>query len=189
MADEKALIPIEEQTVDFYGDKITTALVDVDERTMMYVPIKPISDYLGLAWSGQFERIQRDRILSEVAQLIRITRIKSESQRGRPDNLCLPIEFLNGWLFGITVSKVKPELQEKVLQYQRECYRILWEAFNPQPVSAQDFEETQEGTMALEQIRGMGLAIAHMAEQHLQTERRLNKAAKVFTNFDLRLLI
>jgi len=80
MADEKALIPIEEQTVDFYGDKITTALVDVDGRTMMYVPIKPISDYLGLAWSGQFERIQRDRILSEVAQLIRITRIKSDSE-------------------------------------------------------------------------------------------------------------
>src|SRR3954452_7181744 len=58
MPEEKALVPVEEQTVDFYGDAITAALVEVDGNTSMYVPIKPISDYLGLAWSGQFERIQ-----------------------------------------------------------------------------------------------------------------------------------
>jgi hypothetical protein len=42
MADDKALVPVEEQTVDFYGDAITTALVEVNGRTTMYVPIKPI---------------------------------------------------------------------------------------------------------------------------------------------------
>ena len=63
MSDEKALIPIEEQKVDFYGDEITTALVNVSGCTMMYVPIRPICEYLGLIWSGQFERIQRDPVL------------------------------------------------------------------------------------------------------------------------------
>jgi hypothetical protein len=33
----------------------------------------------------------------------------------------------------------------------------------------------------------MGLAIAHMAEQQIEMEQRLNKAAKVFTSFDRRL--
>ncbi len=41
--------------------------------------------------------------------------------------------------------------------------------------------------MALEQIREMGLAIARMAEQQIEMEQRLNKAAKVFTSFDRRL--
>lgn len=112
MESEKALVPIEEQKINFYSDEIITALVDVNGHTRIYVPIQPICKYLGLAWSGQFERIQRDRILSEVSELIRVTRINSETQRGRPDNLCLPVEFLNGWLFGINVSRVKPEMQE-----------------------------------------------------------------------------
>lgn len=183
MAEEKALIPLEEQTVDFYGDEITTAIVDIDGRSRLYVPIKAISDYLGLAWSGQFERIQRDRILSEVATLIRVTRITATG--GSPGSLCLPIEYLNGWLFGVNVNRVKPEMQEKVLQYQRDCYRVLWEAFNVQaPVTIQS-------TSALEQIRATALAVAQLAEQQMEMEgrltKRLDKAAEVFIGFDRRL--
>lgn len=183
MADEKAIIPVEEQTVNFYGDEITIAIVDVDGRSRLYIPIKAISDYLGLAWSGQFERIQRDLILSEVALLIRITRITATG--GSPSSLCLPIEYLNGWLFGVNVKRVKPELQKKVLQYQRDYYRVLWEAFNTQaPVTVQN-------TSALEQIRATALAIAQLAEQQMEMEgrltKRLDKAAEVFIGFDRRL--
>src|SRR5256885_10523763 len=124
---------------------------------MMYVPIKAISNYLGLAWSGQFERIQRNPVLSEVAELIRVTRMKSESRRGNPDNICLPIEYLNGWLFGIQASRIKPELREKVIRYQRDCYRVLWEAFNPQALTS-----SSTGSSALEQIRATALAVAQL---------------------------
>lgn len=151
----------------------------------MYVPIQPLCKYLGLVWSGQFERIQRDAVLSEEAKLIRVTRINSESQRGRPDNLCLPVEFLNGWLFGINASRVKPELRDKVIQYQRDCYRMLWEAFNAQAPAA------TQSTSALEQIRATALAVAQLAEQQMEMENRLTKrldnAAKVFIGFDRRL--
>lgn len=74
MSDEKALIPIEEQTVDFYGDEITTALVDVDGNTTMYIPLRPIRDYLGLSWSDQRERTMRDPVLSKEVALVRVTR-------------------------------------------------------------------------------------------------------------------
>ena len=43
--------------------------------------------------------------------------------------VCLQLEMLPGWLFGIEVNRVKPELREKIRIYRRECYRILWEAF------------------------------------------------------------
>ena len=123
--EEKALVPTATQEVNFYGDLITVATVN----DTPYVAIKPISDYLGLRWSGQFERIQRDPVLSEEAKLIRVIRINSESQRGRPDNLCLPLEYLPGWLFGIDANRVKPELRDGIIRYQRECFRILWQAF------------------------------------------------------------
>lgn len=41
----------------------------------------------------------------------------------------LPLEFLNGWLFGINVNRVKPELREAVFRYRKECYDVLAEAF------------------------------------------------------------
>jgi hypothetical protein len=185
VGNEKALVPVEEQTVDFYGDKITITLVEVNGDRTFYVPIKAISDYLGLAWSGQFERLQRDPILSEVSQLIRITRMKSEDRRGNPDALCLPVEYLNGWLFGISANRVKPELREKVLQYQRDCYHVLSEASNIRRSTP-----TQQ-TSALEQIRSTALAVAQLAEQQMQMEqhltRRLDKAAEVFVGFERRL--
>src|SRR5437762_4736132 len=37
---EKKVLAVDEQTVDFYGDEIITALVEVDDHTTMYVPIK-----------------------------------------------------------------------------------------------------------------------------------------------------
>jgi P22_AR N-terminal domain/ORF6C domain len=183
MSDEKALVPIEEQSVDFYGDEIPTALVDIDGRSCLYIPIKPISDYLGLAWSGQFERIQRDLVLSEVAAVIRLTRITATG--GVPGSLCLPIEYLNGWLFGVNASRVKATLREKIVRYQRDCYRVLWEAFNtPSPIAI-------NSTSTLEQIRTTALAVAQLAEQQMEMEQkftqRLDKAAEVFVSFDRRL--
>ncbi len=186
--EEKALIPIEEQKVDFYGDEITTALVEVEGQSVMYIPLRPICEYLGLSWSGQRERTIRDRVLSQEVALVRVTR--STATGGIPDSLCLPVDFLNGWLFGINASRVKPEHQEKVIRYQRECYRVLREAFNPQPLTDLDLEQTQ-ATQALEQIKATGLAVAKLAEQQIEMEKRLtkrfDKAAQVFTSFDSRL--
>jgi hypothetical protein len=123
MSDEKALVPIEEKQVDFSGDELTAVLVQTAVGEQVYVPVKPLSDALGLAWSGQYERLQRDEVLAEEAKLIRVTRIKPE--RGNPDILCLPLEFVPGWLFGINAARVRPELREKITRYRRECYRVL----------------------------------------------------------------
>jgi hypothetical protein len=46
--------------------------------------------------------------------------------------LCLPLKYLDGWLFGVNANRVKPELRGRVIQYQRECYDILARAFQAQ---------------------------------------------------------
>ncbi len=191
MESKNVLIPVDEQMIDFYGDEITTALIKLDEHFQMYVPLRPICKYLGLAWSGQFERINRDPVLSKEVRFVRVTR--TNSRGGDPDTLCLPLEFLNGWLFGVNASRVKPELKEKVIRYQRECYKILWQAFQYETSSIVDTNEVVQpaSIVALEQIREMGLAIAHMAEQQIEMEQRVNarldRAAKVVGDIQRRL--
>jgi hypothetical protein len=44
--------------------------------------------------------------------------------------VCLPLDYVSGFLFGLNATRVKPELRERVILYQRECYKVLAEAFN-----------------------------------------------------------
>jgi hypothetical protein len=181
MNDKPALIPTSERFVDFYGDDLLAILVD-DEP---FIALKPICDYLGLAWNAQYERVQRDPVLSEVAQLVRITEVGKSG--GRPEYLCLPLKYLNGWLFGISVSRVKESLRDRIMQYQRDCYDVLAQAFQNRSMEVRPSSQ-------LMQIRELGLAIAQMAEQQMAlenrmytTESRLDKAAQVVGDISKRL--
>ena len=190
MSDEQALIPIEERQVDFYGDDIIAVLVDVNGDEHVYIPIRPICTYLGLTWPGQTERLRRDPVLSQEVQGVRVTRTpNSEATRagGSQTMLCLPLDFLNGWLFGINATRVKEEHREKVIRYQRECYRILAEAFQVKSAITTPSSSIQ----VLEQLRETGLAIAQLAEQQIAIEtrltNRLDKAAQVVGDIQRRL--
>jgi hypothetical protein len=193
MNEEMALVPIEERKVDFYGDESTAVLVEIDGRQQIYVPVRPISEYLGLAWSAQLQRMRRDEVLAE--GLTSVSVMNTQVQQ-RYDVVCLQLELLPGWLFGISASRVRPDLQAKIKRYRRECYRVLWEAFQVE-ASAGVVDEVETvpsvSTVALEQIREMGLAIAHMAEQQIEMEQRLttrlDRAAQVVGDIGRRLSV
>jgi hypothetical protein len=183
---EKALQALEQKTVLFYDDEITAVLVAEDERQEVYVPIRPICDFLGIDWSSQRRRINRDPVLSEVTMSVVITATDIAPKSRRPQKssmLCLPLDFLNGWLFGVSAQRVKSELRERVIIYQRECYKILSDAF----------QETQEektavtpNIAALQQVKALGQALINLAEEQIeqevrlsQTEQRLDQAVVV----------
>jgi len=126
-SENAALVPIEERRILFYGDEIATMLVDQDGRHQVYVQLRPICEYLGLSWAGQLERARRDPVLNEALAVIRVTRTTATG--GVPAMISLPLDLLPGWLFGIDTRRVKTELQEKITRYRRECFRVLWEAF------------------------------------------------------------
>ena len=187
MSEERALIPVEERIVDFYGDKISAVLVDVDDQQQVFVPLRPICDYLGVAWSGQYERLQRDPVLSEVITSVRVTRTEDQAR----EMICLPLDYLNGWLFGINASRVKAEIRENLIRYQRECYRVLADAF----LRPGEMVVTPQ-TAAILQIREMGLAITRMADEMLALEQRtatvetrLDRAAAFVGNINKRLTV
>lgn len=170
MSKKDALIPIEERQVDFYGDTITGALVELeDERELrVYVPVRPLCDYMGVNWSGQRQRIMRDPVLSKLVETVRIER---GATGGNPNVMCLPLDYLNGWLFGINASRVREEIRSKVIQYQEYCYRVLFEAFHvvkPREVNLTDQQA------ALLQIHEIGRAIMRLAEEQMQLEGRVS---------------
>jgi len=162
---EQALVPVEQKVVLFYEDEITA--VQMVDGTV-FVPVRPLVEHLGLSWSGQRERINRDAVLFEESATVRVTRTEGDRQITR-ELLCLPLDYLNGWLFGVSADRVKPEIRERLIRYQKECYRVLARAFVKEP-SASDVSPT---TATLLQVREMGRAIMQMAEEQIEFERRL----------------
>ncbi len=166
-----ALTPIEVRTVEFYGDEITGALVRAGDEAQVYVPIRPICDYLGLAWSGQFERIKRDEVLSEAIKGVRVTRTPQEG--GTQEMICLPLELLPGWLFGVNAARVKAELREKIIRYRRECYRRLWDVFKHDILPATELALRPAGQSGAALAYELATAVANLAREQMEAERRL----------------
>ena len=181
MADETtqpgtpALVPVREAHVDFYGDKLLAAQMADEE---IYVPVRVLCDYLGLSWPGQFERIRRDPVLNEALAVVRVTRTTATG--GVPDMVCLPLKFIPGWLFGIQAGRVRAELRDKILRYQRECFDVLWRAFKADIVPVKPSSTTLSGAaLALE----IGEAITNLARQQLELEGRVTTIADYTRGF------
>ena len=115
-----ALIPIEQKTILFYEDEVTAVRAG-DGR--IFVPVRSIVERLGLNWSGQYSRIRRDPVLSQVQGGCVI-----QTPGGRQEAVSIPLDYLSGFLFGINAHRVKPEYREDVIRYQMECYKVLSEA-------------------------------------------------------------
>ncbi|MDG6843479.1 phage antirepressor N-terminal domain-containing protein, partial [Glaesserella parasuis] len=108
---------ISTQTISFNNQ----ALITFEQNGTRYTAMKPICENIGLAWEPQLLRIKRDDILSST---MIITIIVAEDGKNR-EMVCLPIEYLNGWLFGIDVKRCKPEIRETLIKYKKECYQAL----------------------------------------------------------------
>jgi hypothetical protein len=163
------LVPQAERTVDFYGDQISVALVGEGEESEVYVPLRTITEFLGLGWGSQFNRLQRDEVLKARVQMITV-----HGADGRPrDMVSLPLDLLPGWLFGITTSRVREDLVPKLRRYREECFRILWREYQRELMQRQQIQTQVVPRAPLAQVREMGLAIAQLAEQQMALEGRV----------------
>ncbi len=100
-----ALQAVEGQTdkvleFDFDGDRLLLKLLD----GRPYVALKPICDFLKVDWSSQYQRIQDDDVLDAEQRTMNFT--KPGEKQERPMT-ALPIEFLHGWIFGISAKRLR----------------------------------------------------------------------------------
>ena len=103
-------------TIDFNGQPLIT----IEQDGIHYTAVKPICENIGLNWDAQRKRISRDDVLSEGAVIM-----TAPSKGGNQEMLCLPIDYLNGWVFGVDAKRVKPEIKDTLIQYKKECYKVL----------------------------------------------------------------
>ena len=106
------------EVVRFYEDEV---LLVVREKEP-FVPLKTIVENLGLRWQPQHRK------LFENPNRWQVQVIKVKAQDGKLREMtCIPLYKLPAWLATISPRKVKPELREKLLRYQEECDKVLWD--------------------------------------------------------------
>lgn len=97
----------------------------VENNASKLIPIKPICEALEIDYPRQFSKIKEDEFLSSVVALTPTTGADGKTY----EMVCLPFEFVFGWLFTINPKNVKEEAREAVAKYRVECYRALFEYF------------------------------------------------------------
>lgn len=89
-----------------------------DENNNIFVPVKPICQAIGVQFEAQYHRMSRHYILSSVMSTMDTTGADGKTY----EMVCLPVEFVYGWLFTIDASLVAEASRDNVKRYQLECY-------------------------------------------------------------------
>ncbi|MGA4583901.1 phage antirepressor N-terminal domain-containing protein [Enterobacter hormaechei] len=102
--------------VNFHGAE----LLVIEHNGEPYTPMKPIVEGMGLDWMGQLTKL-KNRFAKGVEE------ISIPTAGGQQRMICLPLRKLAAWLNSISANKVKPEIRDRVLQYQQECDDVLYD--------------------------------------------------------------
>ena len=97
-----------------------------DESNNVFVPVKPICEAIGVAFRKQHEKLQEHLILSPVVTL----RVTTGADGKNYEMVCLPQEFIYGWIFTINPRNVSEEARGNVIRYQKQCYKVLYDYFH-----------------------------------------------------------
>lgn len=96
-----------------------------DEEHNFFVPIKPICQAIGVQFEAQYHRLSRHYILAAVMSTMDTTGADGKTY----EMVCLPLEYVYGWLFTIDANLVAEANRENVKRYQLECYQALYTHF------------------------------------------------------------
>ena len=98
--------------------KVNNVAIMAGNDPKKLVPIKPICEALGIDYARQFQKLKDDE---DLGPTIGLTPTVAADGKIR-EMVCLPMEFIFGWLFTINPKNVKPEAQEAVRTYSLQSY-------------------------------------------------------------------
>lgn len=113
---------MEVMEVDFNGDNLIVVKRKEDEK--LYVGVNFICNALGLN-----ERKQRDRIQEHVVLSKGCTTLYLPTKGGNQKALCMELDYLPLWLATVNIKLVKPEVVDKLTEYQLKAKDVLAHAF------------------------------------------------------------
>jgi len=120
------LIVVEQKEVEFYGDELTAVR---SENGLIYVSVRHICNALGLVTHGQTIRIIKQSFLADGLKRIDIISTHHEKLQAYVLRVDLVPFWLSG-LSGVRVKRVNEESRPKVVRFQKEATKVLWEAFD-----------------------------------------------------------
>lgn len=121
-------------------------IVASNENNQVYVPIRPICEALGVNYSSQLEKIKSHPILAPVVPLRGTTGADGKQY----EMMCLPLEYVFGWIFTINPNNVNSEARTELIRYQTECYHALYNYFFEKSEKYQAREKSFERTISLQ---------------------------------------
>ncbi|EIJ1647034.1 phage antirepressor N-terminal domain-containing protein, partial [Escherichia coli] len=104
--------------VPFHGAELYV----VNHNGEPYTPMKPIVEGMGMTWQSQHRKLM-ERFKTCIIEMM--IQLPGDTQRRLV--ICLALRKLAGWLQTISPNKVRPEIRDKVIQYQEECDDVLYE--------------------------------------------------------------
>lgn len=119
--------------VQFHGQPIITAMA----AGVAYVAMKPIVDNLGMSWGTQQQKLMKSM---DKFNCIHMNMVAADKKLR--EVLCIPLRKLNGWLFSINPEKVRPDIRDKLIQYQEECFSVLHEYWTKGEVKKKSHQST-----------------------------------------------
>ncbi|HDV8763965.1 phage antirepressor N-terminal domain-containing protein [Raoultella ornithinolytica] len=153
--------------VPFYGN----SLFVVEHNGEPYTPMKPIIDGMGMDWASQFTKLKQRFKTS----IVKIT-MQLPGDNQRRDLICLALRKLAGWLQTISPNKVRPEIRDKVIQYQEECDDVLYEYWTKGEVKNPRKKTTVDERTPLRDAVNMLVSKRHMMypEAYAMIHQRFN---------------
>lgn len=142
----------------------------VFENGETYVPVKPICEAVGIDAEGQRQRIMRHYILGSVAFTLKATGADGKTY----EMLCLPLEFIYGWLFTIDANLVAETRRDSVRRYQLECYDALYEHF-----AGSLRRQVESNRAEIEALQAVNAAILREKEARADRKKAEETLAKI----------
>ena len=143
--------------------------VVADEREQL-VAVKPVCEILGVAYQSQQAKLKEHPIFGSTITLS-VTVGADGKER---EMLCIPLQFFPGWLFSINPDNVREEARERLIEYQLECNKVLFDYF----FSRVDFSRKKEKAVAMaKEVCDEKLEQLRIAKSELKVaENELSKA-------------
>jgi ferritin-like metal-binding protein YciE len=132
----------------------------------------------------------RDAVLAEEAKGVGVTTTPSASGvgGGRQEMLALPLDYVSGFLFGINAGRVKEDVRDRLIRYQRECYKVLAEAFQEGRLTADPvLDDLLRSDSDAVQAYKMLQALVKLARNQILLESQLQTHSVQIADHDERL--
>ncbi len=170
---------------EFYGETYR-AYLGTDRN--LYLRVADISESMGLDYPGQLRRIKNSLPLSRKLTYIEVdTQYQNTIRRRAVAHM--NIEGLTYWLATIDTSRVKPEIRERIEQFQIDFVDTVWALYRSDMVSdvilaeldAYKSPAQRELSEAIDQIRSATRKLADLENRLVRIEGFISDVAVVNT--------